>query len=101
MHVSKPSSQPITMLDTPLEIHVNDVRNAGVFSPSAILDQIKAERDRLEQLTHSRSMFPLHPTPGEDRRKEKITLSRIAKQVAEFLKKEEGPTAVETPSCWR
>src|SRR5438128_485072 len=58
MPVSKPSSQPKTMLDTPTDIPVNDVRKSGAFSPPALLEQIKAERDqikaereRLEQYT--------------------------------------------------
>src|SRR5437016_10026553 len=51
MPVSKPSSQPKTMLDTPLDIPVSDVRKSGTFSPPAILEQIKVERERLEQYT--------------------------------------------------
>src|SRR5216684_2836760 len=51
MQVGKPSSQPKTKLDTPLEIHVDDVRKSGVFCAPPILEQIKAERDRLEQYT--------------------------------------------------
>src|SRR5262245_35822890 len=67
MPVSKPSSQPKTMLDTPIDVPVNDVRKdipvndirkSGAFSPPAMLEQIKAEREqikaereRLEQYT--------------------------------------------------
>ena len=43
---SKPSSQPKTMLDTPLDVPVNDIRKSGTFSPPAMLEQIKAERER-------------------------------------------------------
>ena len=38
MPVSKPSSQPKTMLDTPVDVPVNDIRKSGTFSPPAMLE---------------------------------------------------------------
>jgi len=54
MQASKPSSQTKTLVDMSLDLPgVGDVKKSGMFAPTAVLEQIRAERDRLEQYTSS------------------------------------------------
>ena len=52
MQVSKSSSQTKTLVDMNVDLPpAGDIKKSGIFAPSAVLEQIRAERDRLEKYT--------------------------------------------------
>ena len=51
MQAGKPSTQTKTLVDMSIDLPNGDIRKSGTFAPSAVLEQIRAERDRLEKYT--------------------------------------------------